>query len=934
MYGYVHGQIKPQYAAIEQITTSKGLANNRVFDMLVDHNQFLWTLTANGIQVYNGNTFSSITDIQTEYDRLFLNVDNRVIVVQSDYIIALSNSGLAKDTLYQFPEETKSIPNGQITTTGLDIIKAPYHIRISPSNEVKQLAYEASTFVPSQSTLSCNIKNGFLYRDAEKQFATKNNRASQSLYHQGKLIQSYSNKITIQDGGNYIAIPYPNGKSIRYANAIYAIDENSVLISANRQLFTLDISTAKWTQQWLSIANNKLINQGNIEKILADKYGNIYIITVNQGVLKIYTNQHFGYMGNIEGETNFVKAIYLDERRNILMASGLHSGLSVYDLHGHLIHQLNRHDHPAFKNVAAIYPYKDDEYLLYSLVDNSIRILQINNDAYEVKSTVDHAQGYYGTYLQDADKSFIFQGAQYQLDYPKLHRKNQAGSIIFDAEYIRDSIYVGMPNAIGVMNINGESIRTINMPNLGYIRGISAKDESTLFVGADQGLFHYNLINGKLSKHYSGCVYSVLADDQGSAWCGTDRGLLHVDADEKSSMYSLEDGIQSLEFNTNSIAQDSRTGIMYFGGVNGITYFDPKKVKSQNHETEMLIDGLKVNNESISLNEESSIHLAFDENNIELNLVASGPYMPSTYNYQYRLGDENSNWVNNGNNTRVSMTLAPGNYEFHALANKRFDADQQSTSAILNICISEPWWKSWWFYILSSAFIIGLISYLIYIWQKRKYIRKKHEWEIKNKLQKERLRISRDLHDNIGSQITYMVSSLDNLKYQQNIDVNTKDKIESINSFGKQTIEELRNTIWVLKKESTTYEELQSRIRAYIERCNKQIATMDIRFEADYESSNIEISSNIAIHLFRIIQETLQNSVKHSKGDHVLVTMDLVAEQLEIRIKDNGIGMKSKNPEGYGMKTIRDRVAILSGQLEIDSDDNGSQVYISAPLTT
>src|SRR5690606_304009 len=135
--------------------------------------------------------------------------------------------------------------------------------------------------------------------------------------------------------------------------------------------------------------------------------------------------------------------------------------------------------------------------------------------------------------------------------------------------------------------------------------------------------------------------------------------------------------------------------------------------------------------------------------------------------------------------------------------------------------------------------------------------------QLKNKVHEERLRISRDLHDNIGSQLTFLTSSMDNMKYMVKEDKIT-NKLTDLTTFTRSTISQLRDTIWAMNKGSITIEDLQGRLLNYIEDAKKTVDHVSFDFITSGNSTNVVFSSTHAVHLFRIAQESINNALKHA----------------------------------------------------------------------
>ena len=231
--------------------------------------------------------------------------------------------------------------------------------------------------------------------------------------------------------------------------------------------------------------------------------------------------------------------------------------------------------------------------------------------------------------------------------------------------------------------------------------------------------------------------------------------------------------------------------------------------------------------------------------------------------------------------------------------------------------------------ITSVLLIIIIISYALY--KKQQYKRKQLQREIhlkdalvkiqtQNRLQEQRLRISRDLHDNIGSQLTFIISSIDNLKFiTKDANDKLKDKLSSISSFTSDTIFQLRDTIWAMNKSEITIEDLQTRIMSFIEKA--KTASEDIHFNVDVSvNDEITFTSVNGIHIFRVIQEAINNSIKYANADKILVKIKENKNNISFTIYDNGQGFDKKEITlGNGLLNMEKRIEELEGKLNITS---------------
>lgn len=243
--------------------------------------------------------------------------------------------------------------------------------------------------------------------------------------------------------------------------------------------------------------------------------------------------------------------------------------------------------------------------------------------------------------------------------------------------------------------------------------------------------------------------------------------------------------------------------------------------------------------------------------------------------------------------------------------------------------------------------IFALIGYLFFSRQKMKNRQLQKESELRealarietqNRLQEQRLRISRDLHDNIGAQLTFVTSSVDNLKYGlKDEQKEVGEKLETISAFTTQTIYELRDTIWAMNKNDITLEDMQVRIANFIDRARSAASAVLFNFEIDSSLSiNKTFSSTEGMNLYRIIQESVNNALKYANPKHIDVRISEDKEQLIVTISDDGNGFDIKTtPKGNGLLNIEKRVRDLGGSIKLTSEiDKGTTVIVSLPKTS
>lgn len=251
-----------------------------------------------------------------------------------------------------------------------------------------------------------------------------------------------------------------------------------------------------------------------------------------------------------------------------------------------------------------------------------------------------------------------------------------------------------------------------------------------------------------------------------------------------------------------------------------------------------------------------------------------------------------------------------------AVAAKEFKIKQRSNQLLLLA-------------ILLVAFLF--IAFFIYkqqIWKQQQLINENklqeamYQMETQKQLQVQRSNISRDLHDNIGAQLTFIISSLRNIKYlfsEEQPKLN--NKIEEIAGFAQYTITELRDTIWAMNLSKITIEDIQSRLYNFLDKAKSSNHSISIDFQIeDNVDLKIAFTALTGMHIFRILQEALHNSIKYAKPTNLEIKIWQEDSKIYFSVKDDGIGFDINQVSvGNGLRNMQHRAETIGATFNLRS---------------
>lgn len=317
------------------------------------------------------------------------------------------------------------------------------------------------------------------------------------------------------------------------------------------------------------------------------------------------------------------------------------------------------------------------------------------------------------------------------------------------------------------------------------------------------------------------------------------------------------------------------------------------------------------------INHSDSLLLPPGKRSLRIDFVSINFNTPGT-TYRYRLSGLSDQWVNAGDTKFASYSaLNPGSYQFEVQA---FTPEgMHSAVSTIQILVEPEFYQTTWFKYGSLLFVLSFTSiiYLFKLKTERKIILVKEE-------------ISRDLHDNMGASI----SSIGILAQLAGRNENKRDQaLKKIEVLAERTINDIEHMIWYHKKGKCTISQFSEKIAQLCCEMNPSLSKDYISFSACLNNPEKKISIKLVHEALMIVKEAINNAIKHSRGDEIIVTVNTKGKELEINVSDNGIGLVEKKEQlGSGLLNIQKRAKRIHALVTIESQSMRG-TYIKIEVT-
>ncbi|MCC6724758.1 MAG: hypothetical protein IT258_09625 [Saprospiraceae bacterium] len=700
-------------------------------------------------------------------------------------------------------------------------------------------------------------------------------------------------------------------------------------------------------------SNPRSLMQDNIRELFLDKDENLWVSTWLKGVsycnLKKRKFDTIRLQGKDAGD--FLSPGSLTERPDGLIWNGSPaSGLSVLNREGRVVKDFSA----VFPNVLKtlflpdslllvstnyngikamkrgklidVLAGDDRQYEPYDILDLSGRIIGSNDTApglIEIKLKKNHLE----LWPVKLSPSFntVFWDHLYQDRNGRLYLEKQGGGLVLTSG--------------GLSNLKWDA----TIPFLGIITGWS-ETSTAVWVSGEFGLFsiekganHYRFFdenNGLPSR----LIYSVLPDNAGNLWLGTNKGLAKFNPEKGiSRVYTLSDGIQSLEYNKNAVLSDSK-GDFWFGGINGFNVFNPEAVADRTPPPVVRLTAVDVNEHPLLATKNvvttTAISLPYDSNTVAFSFVALEFSDPKNNQLKYRLVMKDGEayddaWVlcNTAQGYARYANLPPGEYKL-LVTGFNSDGIEAKEKLTISVTIRPPYWKTWWFKLLMATLLAWIAYSVIAAYYKHQLrlskltIREQRITIDKQKaLQKERNRIAGEMHDDLGGGLTSIRVLVERLQ-MKNLDAESLQVIEKVANHAQSLVRQMNEIIWAMNSNFDKLDTMVSYIRQY---AVEFLDTNDIRCKVHRPEAfpDITVTGEMRRNIYLAVKESIHNVVKHSGADRVTLNFELKGDDLIVKVQDNGKGLPDDMVKlfGNGLTSMKQRLESMGGSFTIQSHE-------------
>jgi ligand-binding sensor domain-containing protein/signal transduction histidine kinase len=916
-------------------TSREGLPQNSVISVIQTKDGYLWLGTLNGLVRFDGNRFTVFNEYNTpglnsdrivylfedSHTNLWIGTDTGTVAMAKDGRITdfqIGGAGHEGRLLYAFEDAKGTV--WFYTADGRTSRYQDGRMSTDPSLISKELVLRAAKIlIPGQSNSFWSIQNGRVQKwkgnQRERDLGVYPWRINTIVKSAGE--DSTGNLIVGTGGegvfwlgadGNWRRISTEQGLSSAFVLSLCMDREGNLWVGTDGEgldrIERKTFSTPTEHQSWV------------VQSICGDKSGGLWTAFNAHGVTCWLTNsaQDFGV-----GRGSNAWTILVDRKQQIWVGT---RGEGLFQF------QTN-HFQPApgaeilGQHIFAL--FEDRAGQLWAGTQNGLA--RWNGQDWKIYTTHDGlSENIVRAIAEDAEGGFWIGTESQGLNFFKAEK-----FISFQAAGN------GLPgNDISCLYLDRDGVLWVGTSGHGLARFYKGK------------WTRYSTDNGLASNS----IDYIIEDDADCLWIGSNAGLMRI---QKQSLNDFAkgtvdllscrtfvetDGLPTRECSAGSqpAACRTRDGQLWFPTTKGLVSVNPADLKPNCQPPLVMIESIRVGGREQKTNRFSpawqpSVVVPPGHEQLEIHYTALNFPAPREVQFKYRLEGRETAWTEAGD-TRVAYynKVPPGNYRFHVIACNE-DGVWNETGDALDVAVQPQFWQTWWFRAAAILCLVGTVVAVVRYLSTQKLRRQLQQ---QASLEKERSRIARDLHDQLGANLTQVALLSEMAEADKNSPAEIESHTQQISQTARETTRSLDEIVWAVNPSNDTLEGLVNYACKYAQ---EYLAVAGLRYRADVPAQlpANPIPPEVRHNIFLAFKEAVNNVVKHARASEVRVRLQLQPGNFTLSIEDNGRGLGGRDanaaPARNGLRNMRKRMEDVHGEFSISpGTGGGTMVCLTIPL--
>jgi ligand-binding sensor domain-containing protein/signal transduction histidine kinase len=492
------------------------------------------------------------------------------------------------------------------------------------------------------------------------------------------------------------------------------------------------------------------------------------------------------------------------------------------------------------------------------------------------------------------------------------------------------------------------------------ISSLLVDSDSVLWIGTASGLTRFH--KGKWTSYstreglLSNSVGYLIEDGHGNLWIGSTAGLMRVPKKALNDfvhgqntlipcrVYGERDGLPTGECSSGSqpgTIRGQADGRLWFPTIKGLVSVDPNRLFPNTNPPpvvieSVLIDGEMQSSNTLRLAPSTTITIPAGKERVDIQYTSLNLANPEKARFRYRLEGHETTWIEAGDDRIARYSKLPaGHYRFRVTAANEDGVWNQSGSSLAFI-VEPPFWRTWWFLSAAAVSLLGTIVGMVHYLSTQRLHRQLESLRQQEALEKERSRIARDIHDQLGANLTQVALLGELVEGDKDVPEEVEAHARQICQTARETTRTLDEIVWTVNPSNDTLEGL---ITYVCKHAQDYFAVAGLRYRLDVPTTlpEVPVLPEVRHNMFLASKEAITNVVRHAKASSVSVRLHLDSSSFTLEIEDDGRGVAGVNEAAVhsrnGLRNMRKRMEDIGGGFAIGpAAAGGTVVRLTAPI--